>query len=66
MSENLTPPSVPDMLRMTGENTFEFMKQVADHIEKLEEAVKALQARVEELELQNELGVQGVNDSTTR
>jgi ketopantoate hydroxymethyltransferase len=42
--------SVPDMLRVTGENTAEFMKQVADHIEKLEEAVVQLQARVTELE----------------
>ena len=50
MSENLTPPTVPEMLRLTGENTAEFMKQVADHIEKLEEAVKGLQVRVKELE----------------
>jgi ketopantoate hydroxymethyltransferase len=42
--------SVPDMLRVTGENTAEFMKQVADHIEKLESAVKQLEDRIKELE----------------
>jgi hypothetical protein len=66
MSENLTPPGVPEMLRLTGANQHEFMEHVAAHIENLEEAVKTLQTRVEELELQNELGVQGVNNSTTR
>jgi len=50
MSENLTPPSVPEMLRLTAENTAEFMKQVAAHIEKLESAVADLQARISELE----------------
>ena len=50
MSENLTPPSVPEMLRMTGANTAEFMERVAEHIDKLEQAVVQLQARVEELE----------------
>jgi hypothetical protein len=53
MSENLTPPSVPEMLRLTAENTAEFMTQVAAHIEKLEDAVKQLQARVAELEASN-------------
>jgi phage shock protein A len=42
--------SVPEMLRVTGENTAEFMKQVADHIEKLEKAVAELQTRISELE----------------
>jgi hypothetical protein len=41
------------MLRTTGENTAEFMKQVAEHIEKLEDAVRGLQARVAELEASN-------------
>jgi ABC-type transporter Mla subunit MlaD len=50
MSENLTPPSVPEMLRLTAENTAEFMTQVAAHIEKLEDAIKQLNARVAELE----------------
>ena len=48
--ENLTPPSVPEMLRMTGENTAEFMKQVADHIDQLENRVVELTNRVTELE----------------
>jgi len=43
-------PSVAEMLRVTGENTAEFMKQVADHIDKLEQAVVQLQQRVTELE----------------
>ena len=45
-----TPPTVPQMLRMTGENTAEFMMQVADHIERLEKAVADLKARVVEME----------------
>jgi ubiquinone biosynthesis protein UbiJ len=52
-NENLVPPNlptVPEMLRMTGANTAEFMKQVADHIDKLEDAVVQLQARITELE----------------
>ena len=51
-NENLTPPGVPEMLRMTGENTAEFMKQVADHIEQLEKRVVELGNRVTELESQ--------------
>jgi len=53
MSENLTPPSVPEMLRTTGANTAEFMERVAEHIDKLEQAVVQLQARIEELEASN-------------
>jgi ubiquinone biosynthesis protein UbiJ len=45
-----TPPTVPQMLRMTGDNTAEFMMQVADHIERLERAVEELKARIVELE----------------
>ena len=48
--ENLTPPSVPEMLRLTGANTAEFMEQVANHIEKLENAIAELKTRVDELE----------------
>jgi hypothetical protein len=58
-TENLTPPSVPDMLRITGGNTAQFMEQVADHIEKLEQEVARLTARVSELEIQNTVGVEG-------
>jgi hypothetical protein len=53
MNENLTPPSVPEMLRQTGANTAEFMKQVAEHIDKLEQAVVQLKDRIAELEAQN-------------
>jgi hypothetical protein len=50
MSENLTQPTVPEMLRMTGTNTADFMNQIATHIEKLEEALVQLKTRVAELE----------------
>lgn len=53
-TENLTPPSVADMLRMTGENTNNFMMHVAEHVDKLEQKVLQLQQRVKELELQYE------------
>ena len=42
--------SVPEMVRLTANNSSEFMKQIAEHIEKLENAVKELTARVPELE----------------
>jgi hypothetical protein len=42
--------SVPEMVRLTANNSLEFMKQIAEHIEKLEDAVKELTARVTELE----------------
>lgn len=54
MNENLTPPSVPEMLRLTGANQADFMQQVADHVEKLEKAVVELQQRITELENLNE------------
>ena len=50
MSNETLQPSVSQMLRMTGENTFEFMKHVAEHIDKLEAQIKALKVRVNELE----------------
>ena len=49
MNENLQP-SVPEMLRMTGDNTAQFMEHVASHIEKLESRVKELSDRITELE----------------
>ena len=52
-NENLAPPnfpSIPEMLRMTGGNTAQFMEQVALHIEKLEAEVDTLRSRVAELE----------------
>jgi hypothetical protein len=42
--------SVSDMIRLTADNSLGFMKQVADHIDKLEEGVVQLQKRVAELE----------------
>lgn len=48
--ENLTPPSVAEMLRLTGDNTSKFMLHVADHIDKLEQEVVKLQNRIKELE----------------
>lgn len=50
MSNETLQPSVSQMLRMTGENTFEFMKHVAEHIDKLEAQIEALKVRVNELE----------------
>lgn len=52
-NENLKPPSVADMLRLTGGNTATFMEQVAQHIEKLEIEVARLSQRVAELEAAN-------------
>jgi len=52
-NENLMPtplPTVSEMLRVTGANTAEFMKQVAEHVEKLEGEVERLRQRVDELE----------------
>ena len=48
--ENLTPPTVSEMLRLTGANQAQFMEQVALHVDKLEEEILRLQARVAELE----------------
>jgi hypothetical protein len=42
--------SAPEMVRLTASNNLEFMKQIANHIEKLESAVKELTARITELE----------------
>ena len=43
MSENLTPPSVVDMIIITATNNVEFMKQVANHIQELEATIVQLQ-----------------------
>jgi len=50
MSNENLQPSVPQILRMTGGNTAQFMEQVALHVEKLEMEVARLQERVTELE----------------
>jgi CheY-like chemotaxis protein len=48
--ETVNIKSVSDMLRTTGTNTAEFMTQVANHIDKLEDAVVQLKNRITELE----------------
>ena len=53
MTEENQITSVAEMLRITGGNTAEFMKQVAEHIEKLEQGIIALQDRISELEASN-------------
>ena len=50
MSNENLQPNVAEMLRMTGDNTATFMEHVANHIEKLEQQVKELTARITELE----------------
>ena len=50
MTENLTPPSVSQMIRLTSENNNTFMQQIADHIDKLEQTVLDLQQRIQNLE----------------
>lgn len=50
MTENLTPPSVSQMIRLTSENNNVFMQQIADHIDKLEQQVLELQQRVHDME----------------
>lgn len=49
-NENLQPPLVSEMLRITAQNQSVFLTQVADHIDKLEAGVVELQARIAELE----------------
>jgi phage shock protein A len=46
---------VSDMIRTTAENSGQFMQQIADHIDKLEDGIVKLQTRIEELEKQNVL-----------
>jgi hypothetical protein len=61
MSENLKPPTVGEMIRLTSANTSEFMTQIADHIDKLEERVVQLTNRINELE-----SVQNGNNNTAQ
>ena len=42
--------SVSDMVRMTSENTADFMRQLADHVDGLTEQVATLTTRILELE----------------
>jgi phage shock protein A len=46
---------VSDMIRTTAENSTQFMQQIADHIDKLEDGIVKLQTRIEELEKQHVL-----------
>jgi len=48
-----TQMTVPEMVRMTANNSLEFMKQIAEHIEKLEQEVARVTARIAELEASN-------------
>ena len=52
MSNEDLKPTVPQMLRMTGTNTGQFMEQVALHVEKLEMEVVRLTELVDKLERQ--------------
>jgi hypothetical protein len=49
-NENLQPPSIPEMLRVTGLNQAQFMEQVAQHMDKLEADLALAKARIAELE----------------
>ena len=53
-NENLQPPSIPDMLRVTGQNQALFMEQVAQHMDKLEAELAQAKARIVELEGQQD------------
>lgn len=53
MTEETKELSVSDMLKLTGANTADFMKRVAEHVDDLENRVRQLQARVTELESQS-------------
>jgi hypothetical protein len=57
MSEGNVPTmTVSEMVRTTGENTTQFMLQVADHIDTLERRVDELKARITELESEHKNG----------
>jgi uncharacterized protein (UPF0335 family) len=45
--------TVPEMVRLTANNSLEFMKQIAEHIEKLEQELARVTARIAELEASN-------------
>lgn len=52
-NENMQPPSVSEMIRVTGANTAAFMDEIAKHIDKLEATVVELQERIAESEKAN-------------
>jgi hypothetical protein len=56
MTEETTQASVKvsDMIRITAENQNTFLIQIADHIDKLEQAIDELRTRVSTMEQANE------------
>jgi uncharacterized protein Yka (UPF0111/DUF47 family) len=48
------PVKVSDMIRVTAENQNTFLMQIADHIDKLEQAIDELRNRVIAMEQTNE------------
>ena len=48
------PVKVSDMIRVTAENQNTFLTQIADHIDKLEQAIDELRNRVNAMEQANE------------
>jgi hypothetical protein len=66
MTEETKDLSVSDMLKLTGSNTADFMKRIADHVDELENQISILKARISELEIQNELGVEGINSNVAK
>jgi ubiquinone biosynthesis protein UbiJ len=47
------PAKVSDMIRITAENQNTFLMQIADHVDKLEQAVAELRDRVNTMEKTN-------------
>jgi hypothetical protein len=47
------PVKVSDMIRVTAENQNTFLMQIADHVDKLEQAVSELRDRVNAMEKTN-------------
>ena len=45
---------VSEMVRITSQNTSEFLVKIAEHIEHLEATIEQLTARLQELEKNNE------------
>jgi ubiquinone biosynthesis protein UbiJ len=52
------PAKVSDMIRITAENQNTFLMQIADHVDKLEQAVAELRDRVNTMEKANVDNVQ--------
>ena len=49
-NENLIPPSVSQMIRLTADNSVAFMQQIADHIDSLEQNIVDLTERIAKFE----------------